>query len=303
MPIGDWFKARESRRYTAVTDSGQPPADRSEVPDGVWVKCPSCKHIIYEGELVADDRVCRYCSHHFDLTAHQRIDLLADPGSLIETEAMLVPSDPLTFDAVKPYTQSLEKARSQSGLLEAVVTGQATLGGHRVVLGAMDFRFVGASMGSVVGEKISRMFELAITERRAVVMATASGGARMQEGMLSLMQMAKTSAAAAKLSARGLPYVSILTNPTMGGVTASFATLADVMYAEPGALVGFAGPRVIEQTIRQKLPKGFQSAEFLLEHGMVDAVVPRSELRDRVALTLDYLASNTASQPGVGDAS
>jgi acetyl-CoA carboxylase carboxyl transferase subunit beta len=288
MSIGDWFKARESRKYTNV---GRPEAN-TDVPDGVWSNCASCKHIIYQGELIADRYVCRYCGHHFDLTAFQRIESLADDATFTEIDADLTAADPLQFHAAKSYVDSLSGARERSGLNEAVVTGRAEIGGHPVVVGAMDFRFVGASMGSVVGEKITRAFELALLERRAVVFATASGGARMQEGMLSLMQMAKTSAAAARLAEERLPYVSILTNPTMGGVTASFAVLADVMFAEPGALIGFAGPRVIEQTIRQKLPRGFQSSEFLLAHGMVDDVVPRSGMRERVALTLDYLMSS-----------
>lgn len=286
MSISDWFKARESKRYT-VTSPGSKSAD---LPDGVWRKCPSCKAIVYQGELDANAQVCGKCGHHFDLTAYGRIGLLVDEGSFEETETELASTDPLGFSAGKSYTASLEKAREKSGLSEAVVTGRATIGGHGVVVGAMDFRFIGASMGSVVGEKITRAFELALAERRALVFATASGGARMQEGMLSLMQMAKTSAAAERLSAAGIPYIALLTNPTMGGVTASFAVLADVIYAEPGALVGFAGPKLVEQTTRQSLPKGFQSAEALLEHGMVDDVVPRAELTERVRLTLDYLA-------------
>ena len=196
----------------------------------------------------------------------------------------------MEFSAAKPYGVSLTSARERSGEIEAIVTGRATIGGHGVVLGAMDFRFIGATMGSVVGEKVTRAFEVATEEHRAVVFVTASGGARMQEGMLSLMQMAKSAAAAERHAQAGLPYISVFTNPTLGGVTASFASLADVILAEPGALVGFAGPRVIEQTIRQKLPKGFQTAEYLMEEGMVDEVVPRPELRGRIALVLDYLS-------------
>ncbi|MDP2401923.1 MAG: acetyl-CoA carboxylase, carboxyltransferase subunit beta [Actinomycetota bacterium] len=295
MSIGDWFKARESRKYTNVAR----PEANIDVPGGVWSNCASCKHIIYQGELTADHYVCRYCGHHFDLTALQRIESLVDGGTFFEVDSDLTAADPLQFHAAKSYADSLSAARERSGMNEAVLTGRAMIGGHPVVVGAMDFRFVGASMGSVVGEKVTRAFELALAERRAMVFATASGGARMQEGMLSLMQMAKTSAAAARLAEERLPYVSILTNPTMGGVTASFAVLADVMFAEPGALIGFAGPRVIEQTIRQKLPKGFQSSEFLLAHGMVDDVVPRSGMSERVALTLDYLMSAVAPAPSV----
>lgn len=286
MPISDWFKAREGRQYTsAAKGSG------AEIPDGVWSKCESCKHIIYEGELAENQRVCRYCGHHFDLTAIQRIDSLVDPGSFVEIDAGLTGSDPLVFSAAKPYAATLDAARERSGLPEAAVTGRATIGEHAVVVGAMDFRFVAASMGSAVGERITRAFELATQERLPVVLAIASGGARMQEGMFSLMQMAKTSAAAARLADAGLPYVSILTNPTYGGVTASFAVLADVIVAEPGALVGFTGQRIIEQTIKQKLPKGFQTSEFLVERGMIDEVVARPQLAAHVALLLDYLDS------------
>lgn len=291
MSIGDWFKARESRKYTKMPD----PADTPDLPDGVWSKCAQCKRIIYQGELVKDLYVCRHCGHHVELTAAQRIDMLADPESFSEVDAGLTAADPLGFIATKPYVESVASARSDSDLPEAIVTGRASIDGHPVVIGAMDFRFIGASMGSVVGEKVARAFELAISERRAVVLATASGGARMQEGMLSLMQMAKTAAARERFAREGLPYIALLTHPTMGGVTASFAGLSDIAYAEPGALVGFAGPRVIEQTIRQKLPKGFQRAEFMMRHGMVDDVVSRHELRERVALTLGYLMPATVS--------
>lgn len=286
MPIADWFKARESRKYTPASDASA----RAEVPDGVWVKCESCKHIIYEGELVADQRVCRHCGHHFALSAPERIESLVDEGSFVEMDAGLSPGDPLSFSAAKPYGASLDKAREQSGLSEAIVTGTAAIGGHDVVIGVMDFRFVGASMGSVVGEKVARAFEAALSQRKPLVVVISSGGARMQEGMLSLMQMAKTSAAAARLSDAGVPYVSVLADPTYGGVTASFPVLADVILAEPGARIGFTGPRIIEQTIRQKLPKGFQTAEFMLEHGMIDSVVPRSELGDTISLLLEYLS-------------
>lgn len=287
MSISDWFKAREARRYTSVNGEK---ATGAEVPDGVWDKCSGCKRIVYAGQLAENLRVCPHCGHHSDMSAFERIGLLADPGTFEEFDSGLTSTDPLGFVAAKPYTESLSSARERSGLSEGVVVGRATAGGHPVVLGAMDFRFIGASMGSAVGEKVTRVFETAVAERRAVVLTTASGGARMQEGMLSLMQMAKTSAAVRRLSEARLPYISVLTNPTMGGVTASFAVLADVVFAEPAALVGFAGPRVIEQTIKQHLPKGFQSSEYLLEHGMVDDVVPRGQLSARVHTVLDYLA-------------
>jgi acetyl-CoA carboxylase carboxyl transferase subunit beta len=261
------------------------------VPDGVWVKCDSCNNTLYEGELVENLRVCKYCGNHLALSAPERIEMLADDASFAEIDGDLGPCDPLEFVGAKTYAVSLDGARAKSGLPEAVVTGTATIDGAKVVIGAMDFRFIGASMGSVVGEKIARAFELATSERLPIVLVVASGGARMQEGMLSLMQMAKTSAAAQRHADAGLPYISVLTNPTYGGVTASFPVLADVILAEPGAAVGFTGPRVIEQTIRQKLPKGFQTSEFLLAHGMVDEVVSRPELRDRIALLVAYLTT------------
>jgi acetyl-CoA carboxylase carboxyl transferase subunit beta len=283
MPINDWFKQRESRRYTVTSGSG------SGLPDGVWRTCPDCRKTLYQGDVAKSLSVCPHCAHHFDLIARDRIDALVDPASFVETDAGVTSVDPLRFSAAKPYAESLASARETTGLAEAVVTGRAAIAGTPVVVGALDFRFVGASMGSAVGEKIARAFELALAERCALVLVIASGGARMQEGMLSLMQMAKTAASAERLARAGLPYVSILVNPTYGGVTASFAVLADVIFAEPGALVGFAGPRVVEQTIRRSLPKEFQSAESLVEHGMIDGVVPRAELRDRVARVLGYL--------------
>jgi acetyl-CoA carboxylase carboxyl transferase subunit beta len=232
------------------------------------------------------------------LTAQERIALLADEGSFAEFDASILPGDPLEFSAAKSYADSLDQARGKSGLPEAIVTGHATIGGLPVVLGVMDFRFIGASMGSVVGEKIARAFETATREGVPIVLVTASGGARMQEGMLSLMQMAKTSAAAQRHADAGLAYVSVLTHPTFGGVTASFAVLADVIVTEPGAVIGFAGPRVIEQTIRQKLPKGFRTAEYMLDHGMVDEVVRRADLAEHLATLLGYLAHPLASAGG-----
>lgn len=289
MPITDWFSARDARRYTRVNDEA-PARDGVDVPDGVWVKCDSCHKTMYEGELVVALRVCRSCGHHMALTAPERIEMLADEGSFAEIDHDLRPADPLGFTAVKSYTDSLAAGREKSGLEEAVLTGTAVLGGYQIVLGVMDFRFIGASMGSVVGERITRAFELATRRRLPIVFIVASGGARMQEGMFSLMQMAKTSAAAKRHREAGLPYLSVLTNPTYGGVTASFAVLADVIVAEPGALVGFAGQRVIEQTIKQKPPKGFQTSEFMMKHGMIDEVVRRSDLREHLTLLLQYLA-------------
>ncbi|MHB1322863.1 MAG: acetyl-CoA carboxylase, carboxyltransferase subunit beta [Coriobacteriia bacterium] len=283
MSINDWFKQRESRRYTVSTGG------TDTLPDGVWRKCSGCSKTLYQGEVAKSHSVCPHCEHHFDLIARDRIEMVVDEGSFLETDAALTSLDPLRFISAKPYAAGLDKARDETGLAEAVVTGRATIDGVAVAVGAMDFRFVGASMGSAVGEKVTRLFELALAEHLPVVLLVASGGARMQEGMLSLMQMAKTAAAAERLAQAGVPYVSVLVNPTYGGVTASFAVLADVIFAEPGALIGFAGPKLVEQTIRRSVPKGFQSASSLVEHGMIDDVVPRDELRERLAAVLGYL--------------
>ncbi len=289
MSIADWFSARETKRYTQVADRRVAAPAGADVPDGVWVKCDGCKRTIYEGELVERERVCSACGHHFDLTAPQRIELLVDEGSFVEFGADLAPCDPLEFVAAKPYGAQLVAAAEKSGLPEAVIMGRARILDESVVMAVMDFRFIGASMGSVVGEKIARAFETATAERLPIIIVTASGGARMQEGMLSLMQMAKTSAAARRHADAGLLYISVLTNPTYGGVTASFAVLGDVIFAEPGAMIGFAGPRLVEQTTRQKLPKGFQTSESLLEHGMIDGIVARGDLKDRIASVIGYL--------------
>lgn len=294
MPMSDWFKSRDAKRYTAADPAGR----RPEIADGVWEKCPDCKHVLYAGDLERNEGVCPHCGHHFELEAGERVVLLADEGSFSEIDAGLRSGDPLGFTSGKPYAGQYAAAVEKTGMGEAFVAGRATIGGTPVVLGVMDFRFIGASMGSVVGEKVARAFEAALEDRCAVVLVTASGGARMQEGMLSLMQMAKTSAAAERLSRAGLPYVAVLANPTYGGVTASFATLADVIIAEPGAMIGFAGPRLVEQTIKQGLPKGFQTAESLMEHGMVDAVVPRAELRETLAMLLAYLSPRGAKAGG-----
>jgi acetyl-CoA carboxylase carboxyl transferase subunit beta len=301
MSISDWLSAREKRRYTRLGDEAQPvPVSApAEMPDGTWQKCEACKRTLYEQELADNLDVCKYCGHHMPMTAPERIELLADSSSFVEIDAELSSCDPLEFVAAKTYADSLASAKGKSELEEAVVIGTATINGAQVVIGAMDFRFIGASMGSVVGEKVTRAFELATSRRLPVVLAVASGGARMQEGMLSLMQMAKTAAAAQVHAQAGLPYISILTHPTFGGVTASFAVLADVIVAEPGATIGFAGDRIIEQTIHQKLPKGFRSSEFMLAHGMIDEVVPRDELVDRVSALLGYMQPRPASQGGV----
>ena len=288
MSINDWFKQREGRRYT-VSAPGCPEGASDGVPDGVWRSCPQCKRTLYQGDVARCLSVCPHCGHHFELIARDRIEALIDPGSFDEVDAGLTPVDPLRFAAGKPYAASLERACATTGMTDATLTGRATIGGHPVVIGAMDFRFVGASMGSVVGERIARAFDRARDERRGVVLLVASGGARMQEGMLSLMQMAKTSAALNRFRAVRKPYISVMLHPTTGGVAASFAWLGDVVIAEPKALIGFAGPRVIEQTIREKLPPGFQRSEFLLEHGMIDAIVPRLEMKARLDQLLGLL--------------
>ncbi len=296
MPIADWFKAREERRYTPTRD----PSEAADLPDGVWVKCDACKKVLYQGDLDENLQVCPYCADHGAVEARERIEHLVDPGSFTEIDAGLGSADPLHFDAGKPYAQGLVDAVERTGLTEAIVTGRAFIEGIPVVIGVMDFRFIGASMGSAVGEKVARAAEAALADRVPLIMITSSGGARMQEGMLSLMQMAKTSAAVARMRDEGVPYVSVLTDPTMGGVTASFATLSDIVLAEPGARVGFAGPALVEQTIRKVLPSGFQTSEKMLSHGMVDAIVDRRDLREALGLLLAYL---TGAPPGGVDRS
>jgi acetyl-CoA carboxylase carboxyl transferase subunit beta len=265
----------------------QPPADKSRVPEGLWVKCPSCSQIIYNKDLSASLSVCTKCGHHFRLTASERLRMLFD-GDWQEYDQGLTSIDPLRFTDTKPYQKRLESSIAATGLQDAVITATGTIDGIRCSVAAMEYGFIGGSMGVVVGEKITRAIERAIAERLPVIIVSCSGGARMMEGALSLMQMAKISAALARLDRARLPYLSILTDPTTGGVTASFAMLGDVNIAEPKALIGFAGPRVIEQTIRQKLPEGFQRSEFLLEHGMLDMVVDRRELKDVIARALRF---------------
>jgi acetyl-CoA carboxylase carboxyl transferase subunit beta len=282
-PIKDWFHNKD--RYTKVSVN----SEKRAVPDGVWSKCDACSEIVYQKELERNLRVCPKCNHHFQMSAQERLHALLD-GPLQELDPELRSNDPLDFDAAKNYRQSLLSAQESTGLTEAVITGIGEIEAVRVVLAVMDFRFIGGSMGSVVGEKITRAVEIASRLSLPLVVVACSGGARMQEGILSLMQMAKTSAALKRFREAKQPYISVLTHPTTGGVTASFAALADVMLAEPNALIGFAGPRLIEQTIRQKLPKGFQTSEFLLEHGMIDMVVSRKDLRDTLAKLLEFLS-------------
>ncbi|MEX2528006.1 MAG: acetyl-CoA carboxylase, carboxyltransferase subunit beta [Gemmatimonadota bacterium] len=267
-------------------------SEKRDLPSDVFDKCDGCGEILYRERLVQSLQVCPECGFHFRIPADQYIRLLLDEGSFVELDGGMRSADPLGFVDLKPYADRLLAAeRKRPGRNEAVITGKGDLEGHPVALGVMDFSFIGGSMGSVVGEKIARLGRLALSQRRPLILVSASGGARMMEGIYSLMQMAKTSAVLARLHEEGIPYVSILTDPTTGGVTASFSMLGDVNLAEPGALIGFAGPRVIEETIKQELPEGFQRAEFLLRHGMVDRVVDRRELRATVALLLAHMTS------------
>ncbi|UCG35422.1 MAG: acetyl-CoA carboxylase carboxyltransferase subunit beta [Candidatus Omnitrophota bacterium] len=263
---------------------------RKEIPDGLWNKCPQCSHLIFRKALDENLKVCAKCGYHFTLTCWERLDMIADEGSFIELDTRLEPCDPLKFEGQKKYVSKLAEEQKKTGLKEAVITGQAKINKVDIALGITDSRFIMGSMGSVVGEKIVRLTELALKKRWPLVIISGSGGgARMYEGMLSLMQMAKTSGALELLKENNVPFVSVLTHPTMAGVMASFAGLGDVTIAEPGALIGFTGPRVIKQTIKQDLPKGFQTSEFNLEHGMVDLVVPRKELKDTISKILCYL--------------
>lgn len=262
---------------------------RPKSAEGLWVKCNHCREIIYRKELDRNLKVCPKCDYHFPITVDERIGLLLDEGSFKEWDAELSPADPLGFRDTQRYRDRLKAAQEQTGRRDAMVSGTGAVEGRAIALCVFHFGFMGGSMGSVVGERIVRAAERAEANRSPMVVVTASGGARMQEGILSLMQMAKTSAAVGRLQRAGLPYVSILTDPTYGGVSASVATLGDVILAEPKALIGFAGPRVIEQTIKQQLPPGFQRAEFLLEHGMIDAIVERKKMKATLASLLACL--------------
>ena len=263
--------------------------ERNVKTEGIFVKCPECENALYKRELIESHQVCTHCSYHFRYPARDRLTDLFDDGQFEWLDEEVTSADPLEFVDTKPYKDRIEQAKASSGLPEAIVSGGGKVGGHLVYAGAMDMSFIGGSMGSAVGEKITRLIERALENKGAVIVYSASGGARMQEGTLSLMQMGKISAALAMLHEARLPFISVLTDPTTGGVTASFAMLGDVIIAEPKALIGFAGPRVIEQTIRQKLPKGFQRSEFLLEHGMVDMVVDRRQMRDTIVRLLDFM--------------
>ncbi len=278
-----WFK--KDKKPKAVRDS----RERSSVPEGLWLRCDGCREIVYAKELERNLRICPKCGYHFRIDAPARVALLLDETDPVELFSRIAPADPLGFVDSKPYADRLRTYQKALGTLDALRVVEGHLDGIPVVLAVMDYRFMGGSMGSVVGEKLTRAAERALEGRRPLIVVSASGGARMQEGALSLMQMAKISAALARLRAAAVPYLSVLTDPTTGGVTASFAMLGDLNIAEPGALIGFAGPRVIEQTIRQSLPEGFQRSEFLLSHGFLDLVVPRPELRGTLARCLRHL--------------
>jgi acetyl-CoA carboxylase carboxyl transferase subunit beta len=276
-----WFK-----RSKKSIEQPTPPDERRVKTEGLWTKCIGCRAIVWKKDLEANEHVCAKCQHHFRLGARQRLELLLD-GRWIEHDAQIASNDPLHFTDTRPYSDRLKEARRKLGMSDAVLTAEGLLAGRPVICCSMEFGFIGGSMGAAVGEKVTRAVERSVERKMPLVIVSCSGGARMMEGTLSLMQLAKVSAALAQLDEVGVPFISVLTDPTTGGVTASYAMLGDLNIAEPGALIGFAGPRVIEQTIRQKLPEGFQRAEFLLEHGFLDAVVHRKELKSYIAYALD----------------
>ena len=275
-----WFRREDNK----IEDTGE----KTVRTEGLWIKCDACEAVIFKADLEANLMVCPKCGYHFRLSARPRIEMLLEPGfELVDLE--LKSTDPLNFTDLKPYRSRLSKAQAETGLNDAIINALGLLGNHRVVLSVMEYTFIGGSMGAVVGETIARAVDRAYDSRQPLIIVAASGGARMMEGIVSLMQLAKISTALARLDDAKVPFISVLTDPTTGGVTASFAMLGDLNVAEPGALIGFAGPRVIEQTIRQKLPEGFQRSEFLLQHGFLDAVVPRKELKDYLIRTLDFM--------------
>jgi acetyl-CoA carboxylase carboxyl transferase subunit beta len=280
-----WFK-RDKKAIEQVT----PPEERRVRTEGLWMKCESCRAIVFRKDLEENLFVCPKCQFHFRVNAKKRLELLLD-GKWTEHDAGMVSTDPLKFVDTKPYSKRIKEAQKKLGMNDAVITAEGKLNGKPVICCAMEFGFIGGSMGAVVGEKVTRAIEMSMETRQPLIVVSCSGGARMMEGTISLMQLAKVSAALARLDEEKLPYISVLTDPTTGGVTASFAMLGDLNIGEPGALIGFAGPRVIEQTIRQKLPEGFQRSEFLLEHGFLDAVVHRKDMKGFISSALDLLTS------------
>ena len=278
-----WFKRKKK-----PIESPTPTEERRVRTEGLWTKCSACRAIIWKKDLESNWEVCPKCDHHFRLSGRRRLDLLLDDARWVEHDAELASSDPLDFVDTKPYKERLRDAQSKLKMKDAIFTAEGRLNDRPVICCSMEFGFIGGSMGAVVGEKVARAIERSLAQNQPLVIVSCSGGARMMEGVVSLMQLAKVSAALARLDEAAVPYISVLTDPTTGGVTASYAMLGDLNIAEPGALIGFAGPRVIEQTIRQKLPEGFQTAEFLLEHGFLDAVVPRKELKGYISQALDF---------------
>lgn len=284
-----WF--RKPPQYTEISK----PVKKTDIPDGLWMRCEKCDEMIFKKEWEDNLKVCSKCDHYGVMTARERIAMLVDPGTFVEQDSMISSIDPLQFEG---YAQSLAKSRKRTGENEAVICGEAKIQEYATELAVFDFNFMAGSMGSAVGEKVTRSMERGAASKRPVIVVSAGGGgARMHEGMLSLMQMAKTSAAVARLRQLGVPYIAVLTHPTMGGVAASFASLGDIIIAEPLALIGFAGPRVIEQTIGQKLPDDFQTSEFLLAHGMIDRIVARKDLRDTLGTLLGMLANGFSQVP------
>jgi acetyl-CoA carboxylase carboxyl transferase subunit beta len=278
-----WFKREKS-----AIQNPTPVDERRVRTEGLWTKCNSCRAIIWKKDLESNWEVCPKCEHHFRLGARRRLDLLFDEDPWTEHDADLLSTDPLHFTDIKPYAQRLLEAEQKLGMKDAIVTAEGRLGGRQVTCCSMEFGFIGGSMGAVVGEKVARAIERSLAQRQPLIIVSCSAGARMMEGAVSLMQLAKVSSALGRLDEARVPFISVLTDPTTGGVTASYAMLGDLNIAEPGAMIGFAGPRVIEQTIRQKLPEGFQRAEFLLEHGFLDAIVPRKELKSYIAQALGF---------------
>jgi len=282
-----WFKKSKAPIASVTTKKVQ-------MPEGLWTKCKNCEEIIYSKEIERNLNVCPKCDYHFRISARDRIALVIDDGTFVETDPEMTSVDFLKFKDSKKYIDRIKAAVKKSGGGDAIITGSGMMNGQEVVVAVFDFGFLGGSMGSVVGEKVTRAIELGLEKRAPVLVFSSSGGARMQESILSLMQMAKSSAALAKLKKAGIPFISVLTDPTTGGVTASFAMLGDLNIAEPKALIGFAGPRVIEQTIRQKLPEGFQRSEYLLEHGMVDMIVSRQEMKAKLSQVLRIFTRQAA---------
>ena len=269
---------------------------KREIPQGLWTKCPSCGEMIFDRELEENLNVCCHCNHHFLVSAWTRINSLTEPGSFQEIDESMASVDTLEFTGTAAYAEKLEKHRDKTGLKDAIITGSGNMGEHKVALGVMDFEFLGGSMGSVVGEKITRMVEMATENNLPAIIISSSGGARMYEGMFSLMQLAKTSAAIAFHGRKGLPYISVLTHPTTAGVMASYASLGDIIISEPKAMIGFAGPRVIKDTTQSELPEGFQTAEFLMERGLIDSIVDRTEMKKKLTEYLDFLCLHIKSQ-------